>query len=288
VGQRRLAATGLLSGAIVWGALAALGIGAMTLACSRALETARGLPVLAGLHAISAVLAVGYAVTTGWPRAGATSVLWATISGVAIAAGAALWFAALRRERVSVVSAIVGADGAMTAIIAVLAGERLSPVTAAGLALIVVGATVLRAPPRSALARVSGPAVLLCFASALMYAVSFATLDAGRELGVVWAVGIARIAAVVPLLIACFAASELTVPRVAVRWVLIAGVCNVVGVVAFLTGAGGSLAVSAMLTSQHGTVGVLGAVLLLGERLSRLQSIGVGVTLAGVAIVAAG
>src|SRR2546430_9428031 len=80
------------------------------------------------------------------------------------------------------------------------------------------------------------------------------------------------------------AGSRLRLTGRALPLVVASGLAEVVGFASFAFGARHGIAVSAVLASQFAAVAAVGAYLLFGERLGRLQLIGVAMILAGVAV----
>ena len=83
-----------------------------------------------------------------------------------------------------------------------------------------------------------------------------------------------------PLLVA----GRLRLTRAAAPFVLVAGVFEVLGFVAYTLGARHDIASASVLSSQFAAVAALAAFLIFGERLARHQVIGVAAILAGVAV----
>jgi uncharacterized membrane protein len=272
--------------------LGAAGAWALTTICySRAAQT------LAPLSVLALVLAVGFALTApavaiaGVPEeldAGAVALL--LVAGSANIAGLFLVVSALRIGKVGIVAPIVSTEGAIAAVIAVLAGEALAPGAGAMLAVIVAGiavASVSRDVGEDGAPRRPLPAAALAIVAALSFGLSlFATGRVSEDLPLVWALIPARAIGVVFLTLPLLVAGRLRVDRSALPAVVVAGVAEVVGFAFYALGARDSIAVSAVLASQFGVLAGITAYFLFGERLTRVQVAGIALVAAGVAVLA--
>ena len=222
-------------------------------------------------------------------------------------------YRALRVGQVAIVAPLVSTEGAVAALIAVIAGESVAPGVALTLLAILAGvwlASVEEAPrpgdagPRDELepggalrpaaepdpSRAPNPyyAILFAIAAALTFGVSlYATGRAGTELPVSWVVLSARAIGTVALAIPLAITGHLEITRRAAPLVITSGVCEVIGFYSYTTGARHGIAVAAVLSSQFGGLAALAAYFLFGERLSRKRTLGVCTMLAGVAVLSA-
>ena len=150
----------------------------------------------------------------GWPLSGAGNVV-----------GLVLTYSALRIGQVTLVAPLVSTEGAVAAVIAVIAGEPLAPGVAAdaggdrGRRLAGLGAARPARRDRRPATRHRRPshptyAVLLAMAAALAFGVSlYATARAGAELPVSWVVLSARAIGVVALALPLALARRLEITR---------------------------------------------------------------------------
>ena len=244
------------------------------------------------------MLIVGLAITAplaalhGVPaRLGAGSGAWLGISGGGNVLGLVLTYRALRIGQVALIAPLVATEGAVAAVIAVIAGESLAPGAAATLLAIVAGVWVASVPDRRPAATAAPhptAAIALAMAAALAFGVSlYATARAGDELPVAWVVLSARAIGAVALALPLAVARRLELTRAAVPLVVTSGVCEVLGFFSYTTGARHGIAVAAVLASQVGGLSALAAYFAFGERLSRQRTLGVCTMLAGVAVLSA-
>jgi drug/metabolite transporter (DMT)-like permease len=290
--------------AILGGLGAALAWAVSTLCSSRSSRLIDPSSVVAWMMLVGLVITVPAAAASGVPaRLDAGSAVWLVMAGVGNVGGLVLTYRALRIGQVALVGPLVSTEGAVAAIIAVIAGESLAPGVGLTLAAIVAGICLASVPGRSRgadrspisdrpLGRASAPhptrAVLLAMAAALAFGTSlYATGRAGTELPASWVVLSARAIGTVALALPLALGRRLEITRGAVPLVVASGVCEVIGFYSYTAGARHNIAVAAVLASQVGGLAALAAYFLFGERLSRQRTLGVCTMLAGVAVLSA-
>jgi drug/metabolite transporter (DMT)-like permease len=275
--------------AVAGGLVAALAFSSTTLCYARLSR------LLDPYVVVSWVMLVGLAVTlplvavAGVPQGlDAASSGWLALAGFGNVGGLLLTYRALGKGKVSVVGPIVSTEGAIAAVISVLAGEKLAAAAAVTLAVIVLG-IVLASLERSVDRHAPGTTTVDVVALAVLAAVAFgASLYAvgrvGAELPVAWALLPARSIGVAVVAIPLALRSRLQLTRAAAPLAVAAGICEVIGIASFTIGARHGLAVSAVLASQFGALAALAGFLLFRERLTRVQVLGVAAIAVGVAV----
>jgi drug/metabolite transporter (DMT)-like permease len=237
--------------------------------------------MLFGLIANLAVIAVG-----PMPASlGAADVAWMLVSGLGNAVGLLLEYTALRHGKVGIVTPVTSTEGAIAAVLAVVAGEALGAASAVLLAVVALGIVLAGvAPDEPALEERRSGAFWLAALAALSFGVGiFATGHLSASLPVGWAVLPPRLVGVVIVTIPLALSRRLTLTRSALPLVLTTAILEVVGFACFAVGARDSVAVAAVLGSQFAAVASVAAYVFLRERLTRLQLVGVVLILAGVA-----
>jgi drug/metabolite transporter (DMT)-like permease len=222
------------------------------------------------------------------------SLTWLVLAGLGNVVGLLLVYTALRQGKVGIVGPIVSTEGAIAAVLAVLAGEDLAAGSAAMLAVIAVGiglAATTAEPAADATTAVGDrrravPAYAFLAACAFGTSI-YATARASTQLPVAWAVAPPRILGVLLVLIPLAATSRLRITRSAVPLVVTAGVAEVVGFTLFAVGSRHGVAVAAVLASQFAAIAAIAAYFLFRERLTRLQVAGVVTIVIGVATLTA-
>ncbi|HEY4620568.1 MAG TPA: EamA family transporter [Gaiellaceae bacterium] len=274
----------------VLGGLGAAGAWALTTMCySRATRTLAPASVLALAMVVGLVVTAPLVAAVGVPDALDDEALGLlVIAGSTNVAGLLLVVSALRIGKVGVVAPLVSTEGAIAAVLAVVAGEAVEPGAGATLAVIVAGialASIGRDElDEGAVARKQTRAALLAMAAALAFGTSlYATGRVSDELPLVWALIPARVIGVLAVALPLLATRRLAVTRDALPFVVLAGIAEVVGFAFFALGARDGIAISAVLASQFGVVAAIAAFFLFGERLTRAQRAGVAAIAVGVA-----
>jgi drug/metabolite transporter (DMT)-like permease len=278
-----LAVVGGLGAAFAW---------ATTVICAARATRSIGIAsVLAWVMLTGLVLTLPWAASQGVPDVDATSTFWLIVSGVGNCAGLLLVYSGLRIGKVGVVAPIVSTEGAVAALIAVLAGEELAPGAGAALGLVVTGIVLVGmsqdspdAGPRAhdLQAALFGGAAALSFGASL-----YATGHVATDLPVSWAILPPRVIGVLAIAVPLALTARLRLTRNALPMVLVAGVAEVLGFASFALGARHGIAVSAVLASEFGAVAALAAFVLFRERVVRLQVVGIAAIAAGVAVLSA-
>jgi uncharacterized membrane protein len=276
----------------VLGGLGAACAWAVTLLCS-----ARATRQIGPWSTLAWVMLVGLAVTlpaaliAGRPDLDGESVALLAIAGCGNVVGLLLAYTALRTGKVGIVGPIVSTEGAIAAVIAIVAGESIAAGTGTTLALIVLGIVLAGIDRETEAEAAAGPGRMLGRATALAVAAAFAfgasiysTGRVGSDVPIAWAVLPPRVVGVVAVAIPLLLMSRIRLTRPAAPFVVVAGICEVVGFVFFALGARHGIAVSAVLASQFAGIAAVAAYVLLGERLTRVQVAGVVAIATGVAL----
>ena len=150
------------------------------------------------------------------------------------------------------------------------------------------------APPMEGLA--STPAVsadgrrtiVLAAAAAIVFGVGLvATGRSAALVPVAWVALIARLIGIVGVVIPLLLQRRLRLTRSALPLVVIAGTGEILGSMLSAWGSRESIAITAVTGSQFAVIGAVAAYFLFGERLQRVQQIGVGLIVVGVTVLAA-
>ena len=240
--------------------------------------------MLFGLAANLVLIAVG-------PRPGplgAADIAWMLVSGLGNAVGLLLEYTALRRGKVGIVTPVTSTEGAIAAVLAVVAGEALGVASAGLLAIVALGVVLAGvAPDEPAPDQPRSGAFWLAALAALSFGVGiFATGHLSASLPAGWAVLPPRLVGVAIVTIPLALSRRLRLSRSALPLVAFTGIAEVFGFVCFAVGARHSVAIAAVLGSQFAAVASVAAFFFLRERLTRLQLAGVVLIIVGVAALA--
>lgn len=220
-----------------------------------------------------------------------TALLAAAGGGAAGAVAVAAFYRALAVGTMGVVAPVAATGAVVPVVVGVLGGERPSALQLAGAALATAG-VVLASRDGSTAAGSHRAAIPLAAVAALGFGLVFVGLERAGDEDPFWAILVARATATALVAGAAVASrARLEVPRQAPALALLAlvGVLDTGANVLFVLAADrGLLSVVAVLGSLYPAITVVLARVLLGERLTRPQVAGVGLTLTGVAGIAAG
>lgn len=263
--------------------------------CNSASSRRIGAPAtLAWVMLFGLVVAVPLAAAAGAPEDldGATIARLA-VSGVGNVVGLALVYVGVRYGRVAVVTSLGSTQGAIAALLAIVAGERPSGLTVSGFVLVAAGVLLVVLHSEEEDETASRPhgrrSILLGAAAGLVFGISiYATGTAADAVPATWIALPARIVGVAVLLVALAAGLRPLARPVAARLAMAGGVFEVLGFVSYAVGAREGVAVTSVVASQFAALTVVGAWIVFRERLVRRQVAGVGVLAVGVALVALG
>lgn len=277
--------------AILGGVGAAICWTATTLCAARATKHVDSWSLLATVMTVGLVLALPVALIAGLPEHVDRSALgWLVASGCANVAGLLLTYRALRIGKVGVVAPISSTEGAVAAVIAVVAGERLAGGKAAALIAVACGvALAAHTPERDPDARRDDlRAALFAGLAALSFGLGlYSTAQVGQSLGVAWAALPPRVVGVLVIALPLLIARRWHIVRAALPYAIAGGIFEVLGFVTYAFGARHGLAIAAVLGSQFAALAAVAGFLLYKERLTRIQVAGVAAIVAGVSLLSA-
>jgi|SRR5471030_322332 len=274
--------------AVLGGLGAALAWAATMLVASRATRLIDARSLLASVMTVGLIFAAPAAAIAGVPSAlGARSLAWMAVSGAGNVVGLLFTYSALRIGKVGLVAPITSTEGAVAAVIAVVAGESLSPGSGVTLAAIAAGVVLATVSPdeEEEVRRSDRRAVLFAAAAALSFGFGlYATGRLGQDLGVAWAVLPPRVVGVAAIALPLALTRRWQMRRAAVPYVVVGGLCELLGFASYAFGARHGLAVSAVLASQFAAIAAVVGYLGFRERLGRVQVAGIVTIVAGVSV----
>jgi drug/metabolite transporter (DMT)-like permease len=275
--------------AILGGIGAAAVFATATLCSSRSTRMIGAGPVLAWVMILGTLIVVPWAAVEGVPEdLDGPSIAWLAVAGCGNVAGLLLAYSALRLGKVGIVAPVVSTEGAIAAVIAVIAGEQISAGVGVTLGVIAVGILLAASTREAQETRVEAAdwiVALYAFAAAVSFGFSlYATARVSADLPIAWALLPARVVGLAVVALPLVLTGRLALTRPAVPLVVASGIAEVVGFTLFAIGARHGIAVSAVLASQFGAIAAGAAFVLFRERLSRVQLVGVVVIVAGVSV----
>ncbi len=250
------------------------------------LAKAYGAIALIGWLAIGGlVLATPLALLSGAPPGGSRALALALAANLVNVAATTLYFVALERGRLSVISPVITTQAAVAVVLGViLFDEHLSTPAAIGVAGAAAG-VALAAAGRSSIA--GGGGTVLAMVSALLYGVYVIALSAtAQDAGILWTILTYRFAVVVVM--APWLLRHQRLRRPPWRLVVPALVLETAGFAAYIAAfARGPVAIAAPIAIQYSTIAVILAAAVLGERLLVRQWLGVALVIGSVSLIAA-
>jgi drug/metabolite transporter (DMT)-like permease len=277
--------------AIAGGLGAAVVFATVTLCNSRSSRMIGAAQLLAWIMLIGLGITLPLALARGIPDGlDGEAAAWMAVAGVGNVAGLLLAYSALRVGKVSVVAPLISTQGAIAAVIAIVAGESLSTGVGLLLVLIVIGILLAGvAPEGGAEEEAAQPTRAWLYGIGAAMAIGWSLYAIGRvsvSLPVVWALLPSRVIGTAAVTVPVLLRTGLRMTREALPLVLVAGAGEVLGFALFAFGARHGIAVSAVLSSQFAAIAAVAAYVLFGERLGRLQATGVATVVVGVGVLA--
>jgi drug/metabolite transporter (DMT)-like permease len=283
--------------AIAGGLGAAMCWAIATLASSRSSRMIGAASVLAWVMVVGLVASVVPAAIAAPVSLEPLQLLELILTGISYTTGLLLAYRALTIGRVSIVAPITATEGAVAALISVGLGEPLGLTTALLLGAIAVG-VVLAARERAADAeqdpQATNPAnqrraAILALAAAGAFSVGLVAAGRLGEANVppAWVILAGRAVGSLAIAAPLIAAGRLRLSRRAAPLVVLSGLLEALGSGLYVVAAHDGVAAAAVLSSQFAAIAAVAAFLLFGERLQRVQVLGVVLIAVGVTALAA-
>ena len=285
------------------------GLATAVLWATTLLGSARASRLIGPWSTLAWVMFIGLAVTVPLVLLTGSSVsltdrdlLTLAIAGVANSGGLLLGYAALRRGKVAVVGPVISTEGAIGAVLAIIAGDPLTAGAAALLAIIALGVVLASVeksgdrvvaegdtrPRPDESGRSAAITAGIALGAALLFGINlFVTSRIANALPLAWSILPARVACAALVGLPLLLSGRLRFTREAAPFVVLVGLAEVVGVATFALGARDSAPIASVIASQFAGIAAIVAFVLYRERLSRVQVAGVAVIAVGVALLAA-
>jgi drug/metabolite transporter (DMT)-like permease len=221
---------------------------------------------------------------------GAADLAWGAAAGIAGAAGLVLFFRTLARGVMSVIAPVTAVTAAaVPVLVGLLAGNRIGPWAAVGIALALAAVVLVSAEGGLSALRTAPPtSVAPALAAGIAFGLFFVLLDRTSEQAGLTPLVAARLASVtLVVVLALVGRQSLRVTRPAHGLVALSGVGDMTANALFLlaTQADGQLAITGVLASLYPVSTVVLAQLLLRERLAGAQLAGLGTAVAAVVLI---
>ena len=233
------------------------------------------------------VLVAVVAVAGGSPPEG-RYVVYGMIAGLVEAVGVAALYRGLAVGSISIVAPVAAMAPVVPVVAGIALGELPTPLQGGGIVLAIAGVVLISLAP-SAGRGSAATSVMLGLGAALGLGGYLAAMDAASDGGVVWALLVARLTTVAALLaVAAAARPPLRVARAEMpALVLVGGLVLAADAMFAVASTKGLVSVVAVLSSLYPIVTIALGHRYLGERIERLQPLGIAIALGGAAAIAA-
>ena len=193
------------------------------------------------------------------------------------------------------VSTIASTEGAIAAVISVLAGQQLAPGSGPILAIVAVGVVLaaagggqeLEEGVRIGRARSLRAAGLAALAATMFGTGLFLTGRTSEALPIAWVLLPGRVLGLLIVGIPLVLTRRTAIPRSALPLLVTCGTVEIVGLTAFAIGARVDIAVTSVLASMFAPIAAVAAYVLFRERLVRRQVAGIVLVVAGIGLLGA-
>lgn len=271
--------------ALLFGFGTAVMFACSTLMSSRSIRMIGNYSVVGWIMLVGTVLTIPFLIVSGWPDISSKNIAVLAFAGVGNIGGLLLSFRALQVGKVGLVAPIVSTEGALAALMSALSGETLKAAVVFALLVVVAGVVIAAIAPDPAPIEHENPpkAVLLstlaslCFASTL-----FATGDLSGTIPMAWLSLPPRLAGVLLITIPLALSGKLRISKRALPLVFGSGISELTGFTSFAVGAGYSIAITSVVSSQFAPIAAVMAFILFKERLGKMQIGGIVLIILGV------
>jgi drug/metabolite transporter (DMT)-like permease len=250
------------------------------------------LTVLTWVEASGLIVTLAIIVATAEPLPDGRTALYAVIAGAAGVSALGAFYRALSVGTMSIVAPISATGVMLPVIVGLASGDTMTVLIGLGIAVTIVGVLLASREEVDELGS-GGPnrqAIVLALAAAVGFGLYFTFADVAADGSVLWLLAAGRIVALPFIITLGRRARQPLIPSPTDRWqLLLIGVADLAATALYgMATTRGALSVVSVIGSLYPVITVLLARAVLKERLSRTQTIGVALALAGVATVSAG
>jgi drug/metabolite transporter (DMT)-like permease len=251
------------------------------------------LTVLLGSQVTALLIAASAVIVTGRAPPSSGAVLYAALSGVAIAIALGCLYAALAVGTMAIAAPIASTGAVVPVIVGLGRGEHPGVLPIAGIAAALVGVVLATRghPSDNDTARRDGRrAIVLALLAACAFGAFFLFLESAAHTDPVWAVFVTRVSFVAAIVVTALSVRHsVNLKRSELGPLVAIGILDLAAASLFAVASRhGLLSVVSVLASFPPLVTVVLARTLIGERVRRDQAVGVALTLIGVALIATG
>jgi drug/metabolite transporter (DMT)-like permease len=247
--------------------------------------------VLCVVQGAGLVVVLAIILATGEPFPGERAVILSVVAGIGGVVALGCFYRALAIGTMSIVAPISATGVTLPVVVGIATGDRLSTIVAVGLAVTFVGVLLASREhhddaQRAAAGKLS---IALALVAAVGFGSYFAMSDAAADDSVLWLLVLSRIIPVPALALIAWQRGMPPPTGRTARTLVVAGTldCGATALYA-VANTKGALSIVSVVGSLYPVMTLILARAVLGERIRRLQQVGVVAALAGVAMIAAG
>jgi drug/metabolite transporter (DMT)-like permease len=238
---------------------------------------------LGGLVVIAVVVAIRGKGPADW------AALFAIPAAISGTLGLYAYYRGIAVGAISIVAPIAGVSAVVPVVVGIISGERPSSWQLLGMACTLAGVFLAAREPAGTGPRIAA-GVGLALLAALGFGWYFPPMHAAGNADPWWASFFFRLTSTTVILtVVAIVRPSLRLPSIQIPILALIGIGDMLGNLLFAAASrGGLVSVTSVLASLYPIVTVILARVLLGERVARSQEAGIGLTLAGVALISAG
>jgi drug/metabolite transporter (DMT)-like permease len=228
---------------------------------------------------------------TGEPFPGARAAILSVVAGIGGVIALGCFYRALAIGTMSIVAPISATGVTLPVVVGIATGDRLATIVAVGLAVTFVGVLLASREQHDDVERAAAGklSVALAFVAAVGFGSYFVMSDAAADDSVLWLLLLSRIVPVPALALLAWSRGMRPPTRRIAGTLVVAGTldCGATALYA-VANTKGALSIVSVVGSLYPVMTLILARAVLGERIRRVQQVGVVAALAGVAMIAAG
>ena len=279
--------------AVLLALAAALVYGAGDFAGGMAARRAPAMTVVLASQVLGGLLLTGLAFVVGGDALTAADAAWAAMAGIAGGGALALLYHGLATGVMSLVAPVTAVVAAAVPVLAGFGfGERPTAVAGAGMVIALGAIALISRPPAGdhGAGHLSGQALALALGAGLGFGLFFIGLERTNDGTGLWPLVPARGAAALGfILLALATRTSARLPAGLGRWIVLAAACDTAANALYLLAVRrGLLAIVAVVTSLYPASTLLLARVVLGERLARVQRVGLAGAAMAVVLISLG
>jgi len=247
--------------------------------------------VLCVVEGAGLIVVLGIIAATGEPFPGSRAAILSVVAGIGGVIALGCFYRALAIGTMSIVAPISATGVTLPVVVGIATGDRLATIVAVGLAVTFVGVLLASREQHDDVERAAAGklSVALALVAAVGFGSYFVMSDAAADDSVLWLLALSRSVPVPALALFAWTRGMRAPTGRTAGTLVVAGTldCGATALYA-LANTKGALSIVSVVGSLYPVMTLILARAVLGERIRRVQQVGVAAALAGVAMIAAG